>query len=418
MAFFTDVFNAARNVFRPRSSAQSFQARTPFGLQPTQQQQRSILTYPSLSSPSAPIFQGPVPEGFDEGHFRATGETKPLPGNAPLPRSAPAPAPSSGGGGGGGNNQPSAPSLSEEALAALDRAASEGRFEGISDPEERARAQQALEQERLAEVGDLFSETERLLDDSARNIGSEEDLIAQASRPFESQVPLLTQARDEGLAGVDRGIEAERLQEQNAINDARRLAQELRTANQQRFGGASSAGEFANSIQSREFQRQFGRIQNTAGQNVNALRQKASEIKNQYNQQLQSLELQKEGAIAQARDLYRQRLSAIDNARISLSQNKAAARLDALRDLRNHARSIQDQFRTLQLQLFSQAQQADLSLRNAVLAFREQNDQPIDLANVPEINISTAGGIKNSSAGANLPLGSLTRRLEEEEVLG
>jgi hypothetical protein len=190
-----------------------------------------------------------------------------------------------------------------------------------------------------------------------------------------------------------------RKDEANALSAARNLYQELNQAGIQRFGGSSSAGEFANQLLGREFQRNVGKAVDTAGQNIQKLVEKGIQVKQNYDTQLQSLEQQKAGALSQARDVFRQRLDSINNSRLQLSENKAQLKLQALQQLRSEAMQIAQQHEQFRQQLIMQSQQADLNLKSAIASYRAQNGQSVDLNQFSNAAYSQFNGGTQNSTG-------------------
>lgn len=229
-------------------------------------------------------------------------------------------------------------------------------------------------------IDNAYNDAYGILDKNEQSIRSgEQDLYTQATSPYDAQRPMLDQALLEGnqqVASAKMGVKKD---EANALSAARNLYQELNQAGIQRFGGSSSAGEFANQLLGREFQRNVSKAFETSGQNMQKLVEKGIQIKQNYDTQLQSLEQQKQGALAQARDVFRQRLDQINNTRLGLSENKAQLKLQALQQLRSEAMAIAQQHEQFRQSLILQSQQADLNLRNAISQYRQTSTSPVTL---------------------------------------
>lgn len=249
----------------------------------------------------------------------------------------------------------------------------------------------------INEVNGAFGDASNILDQQEQRVRSgEQDLYKQATAPYDSTLPLLQQARDENLTRNTQQTNEERTNETNAFDSARRLFQELRQGNLQRFGGSSSAGEFSYDLLGRELQRGLGQIQQTAGQNLNKLKDQANQIITGFQSQLQQLNTQKEAALAGARDVFRQKLSEIDNARFGLAQNKAQAKLQALYQLRSEAQNIQNSFIQLQQQMAANAQQAYLNTVQTVQAYRGQTGGQVQVDPFAAATYSRFGGGQGS----------------------
>jgi hypothetical protein len=229
-------------------------------------------------------------------------------------------------------------------------------------------------------IDSAYNEANGILGQQEQSIrAGEQDLYTQATSPFDAQRPMLDQALQEGQTSVESAKMGVKKDEQNALSAARNLYQELNQAGIQRFGGSSSAGEFANQLLGREFQKNVGKAFETSGNNMQKLVEKGIQIKQNYDTQLQSLETQKQGALAQAKDVFRQRLDQINNTRLGLSENKAQLKLQALQQLRSEAMAISQQHEQFRQQLYLQSQAADQNLKASISQYRSTAMTPTSL---------------------------------------
>lgn len=417
MAFsFSNLFS---NIFRPKQSQPAPQsyAPAPMSYAPV----KETLNYtPANFTPDPNAYKTTLPPAQEKAFFQQY--------SSPTPSPAPTPAPSAGSGGrvlgatdintgaqtdGGG--------LSAQEQSLLNQARSEGRFEGLPDRERAAQMAAYLGQKGTIqqEVDNEYQGVFNILDQIQNNIqNSQGDLISGAAAPFDAQKPLLEQARSEGLASNATQVGAEKQREANVLAEARALANELRQANVQRFGGASSAGQFADQLQGRELQRSTTSIRNTTTQNLAKLSDQATAIQSGYENNLRSLEYQKQAAISNAQDVYRQRLAAIDNSRLEATQNKAAAKLDALRELRQNAQSIEATYAQNKQQIQANAQAQADQLKNAIIAYQVESGQPIDLSALPGAQYSTFEGGAQASPGSDLlPTGQVRREDQQNPLI-
>jgi len=229
----------------------------------------------------------------------------------------------------------------------------------------------------MAEINNAYNSSYDALNKQYdTTMAGQQNFYDQFTQPYEAQKPLLEQAY---TSGVNLNKQQQNTNSQNALNQtdqSRRLYNELSQGVHQRFGGANSAGEFANAFYGREFQRQMGGIQNTQGQNQQALLSKLQDIQGEHDAKLQSLEMQKQAALAQAKDAFQQRLDAINNARSVLDQNKAQLKLQALQEFRQRAYQVQDQANQLAQQLQLIHAQAGAALGSQVNAFGNSANTP------------------------------------------
>lgn len=285
--------------------------------------------------------------------------------------------------------------LSSDLAAALSRSQSEGRFEGITDPAQRAQAQLEYErskQEQMGGINDIYNNTISGLDRlQALLTGGQGDYLSGVEASYNAQIPMLQAARDQAIQTNQNQVGQVRQDEANAISEAKRVANELFQRTDQRFGGGGSAGQFANQVVGRGLLSDINSTRTTTGTNINSLYQQAQKIEQNYNAQLQSIEQQKQAALADAKDVFNQRLAEIENARIAAGQNKGAMQLQALSELSNRANQINDYFLQVKTGLDNQVAQANLSLRQGIAEFQTQYGMPIDLQGLPTFTVSDLG---------------------------
>lgn len=244
------------------------------------------------------------------------------------------------------------------------------------------------------------NEYQRLLDElrnQANQGPSEEELNAlynpameylnQAESTLRGQLPttldLLGQQAQtsQGLLGNQRASAQSQLGEQqtqatqrkeDAISAARRLFSELQMANQQRFGGASSAGLAASELQGRELMRNrstIGQDYNTAARQIEASK---LDVENQYQSGLQQIEDRKQQAINEVNADFQSKLLEINSQRASTQQAKAAARLELLQQARDRVFQINLQDFNFKQQLAAQKQAADAQISQYSSALQNQ----------------------------------------------
>lgn len=159
---------------------------------------------------------------------------------------------------------------------------------------------------------------------------------------------------------------------EDAISAARRLFSELQMANQQRFGGASSAGLAASELQGRELMRNrstIGQDYNTAARQIEASK---LDVENQYQSGLQQIEDRKQQAINEVNADFQSKLLEINSQRASTQQAKAAARLELLQQARDRVFQINLQDFNFKQQLAAQKQAADAQISQYSSALQNQ----------------------------------------------
>lgn len=223
-----------------------------------------------------------------------------------------------------------------------------------SEAEQASRQKQVDEQ--FNPIFDIYNQAENNLKGQYPGLISEAEAQARASRGLLdnsklSAQDMLNNQQQSTIQGRD-----------NQTADQRRTYQELQMANRQRFGGASSAGVAANELQGREFQRNTFQIGQQAQQALQQVEQKRLEVDRTYQQSLQQLEVNTQKAKGDLQRSFQDKLLEINSGRANTASQKAAARMEALQQLRNEAYQIdmaKMQF-AQQLQMQREANAAEL----------------------------------------------------------
>lgn len=198
-----------------------------------------------------------------------------------------------------------------------------------------------ISKEFLKSINSAYDSTISYLNESEGNLrkqlpGLESDvnsLIGESVRGLDTQ----KQASESQLA-----LQEQRGQQrkESALDAARRLYNELLSGGQQRFGGASSAGEAYRTLGATEYQRNSGQIQQDYSNFVQEVENQRTNIQNQYQTAVQNLEAQRVRMINEVRRDFQNQLLAISRAKSEAGVNKENQRLAALQDLRNQVYQI------------------------------------------------------------------------------
>lgn len=127
---------------------------------------------------------------------------------------------------------------------------------------------------------------------------------------------------------------------EDALVAARRLYNDLSRGGQQRFGGASSAGEAYQALTSQEMQRNSQQITTDYNNFMGQVDFAKQNIKAKYDDAVAQLEQQKNSAISRANRDFQSKISEINSARNQASADKATQQLSALNELRNRIYNI------------------------------------------------------------------------------
>lgn len=162
---------------------------------------------------------------------------------------------------------------------------------------------------------------------------------------------------------------------EDAISAARRLFSELQMANQQRFGGATSAGQAASELQGRELMQNRAAIGRDFGTAMRQIETSKADVENQYNSGLQQIEDRKQQAVNEVNSDFQSKLLEINSQRASTQQAKAAARLEALQTARDRVFQINLQDYNFKQQLAAQKAAADTQISQYSSSLQNQVGQ-------------------------------------------
>lgn len=244
------------------------------------------------------------------------------------------------------------------------------------------------------------------------------NVLNEAQSNYDTNASILGNSRTSGLNQLgEQGNQAGQ-QNQNALGDARRLYNDLRTGYQQRFGGASSAGDAAFQLASVEQQRQQGQIGQQYQQTLRQIDNQKADVESKYNDGLLQLQQQKQSAINQANRDFQQKLLDITNNRAQIGAAKSQAKLQALQELRNQVYNINLQNQQFQSTLDQQRQQATGQLAQyaqSVSGATTAGGQAVQGFNPQVSSNLQSTSVQPGNAGQNPYVGALAQKRPEDQ---
>ena len=245
--------------------------------------------------------------------------------------------------------------------------------------------------------------------------GQQPGLIADA----ESQAALArtTLGNQKGVADTQLGNQYQQTQQQRdrQTGQQRQTLQELSIANQQRFGGASSAGLGASELQGREYQKNVFGIGQQAEQAFQVINQKKNEVLQEYNLGVQKLEANLATAKNQINRQFQDKLLEINARRGETEAAKAAARMEALQQLRNAAYQLDVSKAQFASQLQQQATQNTSYLDSAASKYMSAGNQGQQAANTA--GSYQASAIPSVQSGSQAPSSMLVGQIKNDDYL-
>jgi len=208
------------------------------------------------------------------------------------------------------------------------------------------------------------------------------ETLSQVASPFEQQIPLLQQQLQEQQALGSEQTESLKQQEQQALAQTRRSAQEQGLRAVQQFGGVggSSAAQAAGELIGREALRQQGSIQTQRAAGIENIQNQLRTIQSQYDANVARLQLQKEQAVSQARTEFQRTIDTIKQARAEAGVTKASQTLQALQEFAQRRRGLEDQATQQANNLSLLREQAILNAQNAALTQSVIPQAPINIS--------------------------------------
>ncbi|GIW70230.1 MAG: hypothetical protein KatS3mg101_0977 [Patescibacteria group bacterium] len=194
------------------------------------------------------------------------------------------------------------------------------------DPQEEVRRQaEAI----YAPIMSYLSEAENTL---RSNFESQRSLIEQE---YQNALSSLGVQKTQSLRDLSTQEEQARQRKEDALSAARRLYSELGQGIQQRFGGASSAGQAASELLGREQLKQQGGIWRAFQNAVSQIENYRARLNENYDQAINDVNLQKAQAIQQIQSDYNAKLAQIGALRGQTESAKANLKLQLLNDLKD-----------------------------------------------------------------------------------
>jgi hypothetical protein len=243
----------------------------------------------------------------------------------------------------------------------------------------------------------------------------EGDVMAQ----YGGNVKALETSRGQGQREIAGAETTAGQTKENALTAGRRLYSELQMGGQQKFGGASSAGQAYGELTGREFQRGQAQTHQAFQNAMTKVMDMKSTLQEKFDSSLNNLMIQKDSAIGEVRRWFQDKLGEIDALKAEAGVNKSTQRLELLQNLRNQVYQINLSATQTQAQLAKQlqAQQAELDKYTQLLSSNStalgQNQE--QLANVATSNPTSSLAMSNNNIG---PTQQYTGRIKEDEITG
>lgn len=206
--------------------------------------------------------------------------------------------------------------------------------------------------------------------------------FANQQKSFAEQMKQGNIADIEGQYGVSKGtldtsrgqamgtlqesdISARQRQEQS-LDAIRRLYNEMQMGYNQRFGGASSAGEAARALAGQEQQRQSGTTRQATSDALRQIEAQKVQVEENYRNTLLDLENKKNTAINEANRNFQSAILAIDKDLGTAANEKSLAKMNLLKEYKTDLFNIKQQEAAFKANLETMKAQADMQTQSAL----------------------------------------------------
>lgn len=244
--------------------------------------------------------------------------------------------------------------------------------------------------------------------------GNQTSILGDINSQVDSSSATLKSNLGQSQAQIDMSAQQGEKRHGDALTAARRLYQELTQGGQQRFGGASSAGEAYSALTGRELQRNQQQIDSQHGDFMGQITMAKQNVQAKYDDAVAQLENQKNLALNQAQRDFQDKLSQINSLKNQAGQNKASQQMQALQELRNQIYNInistaQNSQAVAQMKTQAESQLAIASQQfgiNTDAAASGLNSFSQNTSTNPQSGLTFAGGQTNNTT--QTPTGSIT----------
>jgi hypothetical protein len=240
-----------------------------------------------------------------------------------------------------------------------------------------------IRQQQLALINDRYNQNEGLLNQQEQNL---RDVYPQQEQEINDSYSLASQRALNTFDTTNSNLKNQEIRtrqdQEKMLDSARRLYNELTMGVNQRFGGASGAGEFAKAILGSEFQRTMGANRQTTYDQISQINQKKIDFEKEYQYSNQQLELEKKSAIRELGYSFKDKLFQIQSDRSKNLQMKQAEEFDSLKSYASELQAVNARAQELQQSLILQKDkmesqfQYELQLINAKAQNASQYESP------------------------------------------
>jgi hypothetical protein len=195
---------------------------------------------------------------------------------------------------------------------------------------------------------------------------SNQSNIADINNQFGVSKETLDTSKGQTMGTLGESEIGSRQRQEQSLDAIRRLYNEMTMGYQQRFGGASSAGEAAKALAGQEMQRQMGTTRQSTGDALRQIENQKVQVEQNYKNSLLDLENKKNTAINESNRNFQSAMLSIDNDVKVAANEKALAKMNLLKEYKTDLFNIKQQEAAWKANLESMKYQADLQTESAL----------------------------------------------------
>jgi hypothetical protein len=190
--------------------------------------------------------------------------------------------------------------------------------------------------------------------------------VADIENQFGVSKGTLDTSKGQTLETLGQSEISSRQQQEQSLDSIRRLYNEMMMGYQQRFGGASSAGEAAKALAGQEMQRQMGTTRQSTSNALRQIETQKVQVEENYKNSLLDLENKKNTAINEANRNFQSAILSIDNDIKTAANEKSLAKMNLLKEYKTDLFNIKQQEAAWKANLETMKAQADLQTESAL----------------------------------------------------
>ena len=210
----------------------------------------------------------------------------------------------------------------------------------------------------------------------------------------------LDTSKAQTLGGLSENELSAKQRQEQSLDSIRRLYNEMMLGYQQRFGGASSAGEAAKALAGQEMQRQMGTTRQSTSDALRQIETQKVQVEQNYKNSLLDLQNKKNTAVNEANRNFQSAILSIDNDLKTAANEKSLAKMNLLKEYKTDLFNIKQQEAAWKANIETMKYQADLqneSYRKQLQASASAGSSAIDTQRQSSTVDPTTGLYVNNS---------------------